>query len=92
MVKQQLYKKYAKYYDKIHDKFDQKKESEFINWAVDKHKLSEGNYLLDVACGTGRHIEFLKDYYKILGVDINPEMLKIARLKIPEVKFMKGDM
>jgi len=92
MVKEQLYRKYAKYYDKIHDKFDQEQESAFIKWAVDKHKMSEGNYLLDVACGTGRHVEFLKEYYEILGVDINPEMLKIARLKNPEVKFINGDM
>ena len=92
MVKEELYRKYAKYYDKIYKKFNQKEESEFIKWAVNKHKISKGNYLLDVACGTGRHIEFLKNYYEILGVDINPEMLKIARLKVPEVEFIRGDM
>ncbi len=92
MSKEQLYGKYAKYYDKIYEKFDLEKESDFIKRVADKHKSSEGYLLLDVACGTGRHVEFLKNYYNILGVDISPEMLRIAESKFPEVEFILGDM
>lgn len=92
MAREQLYKNYAKYYDKIYEKFDHKNESEFIRWAVDKHNASKGNQLLDVACGTGRHAYYLKNDYKILGVDINPEMLSIAHKKVPEAQFIDGDM
>lgn len=92
MTKEQLYRRFARYYDKIYEKFDHKKESEFIKWAVDKHKPNAGQDLLDVACGTGRHAYFLKNDFKILGVDLNPEMLKIARKKLPEVEFIEGDM
>ena len=38
----QLYKKFATYYDKIYENVDYEGESEFINWAVKKHKTSPG--------------------------------------------------
>ncbi len=50
MSNEQLYEKYASYYDLIYAYVDYKGESEFINWAVNKHKTSVGNELLDVAC------------------------------------------
>jgi ubiquinone/menaquinone biosynthesis C-methylase UbiE len=92
MTEEQLYKKFAGYYDKIYEKLDHKKESEFIKWVVNKYGGSESNLLLDIACGTGRHAYFLKDDFGILGVDINEEMLKIAREKVPDVEFITGDM
>ena len=92
MTEEQLYKKFAGYYDKIYEKLDHEKESEFVKWAVNKHNGSDGNLLLDIACGTGRHGYFLKDDFKILGVDINEEMLKIAREKVHDVEFITGDM
>jgi ubiquinone/menaquinone biosynthesis C-methylase UbiE len=92
MTEEQLYKKFARYYDQIYAKIDYPKESEFIKWAVENHKTSQGNKLLDMACGTGRHAHLLKEHFKVVGVDINPEMLKIAREKLPDVEFIKGDM
>ena len=89
---EQLYKKFAGYYDKIYEKLDHQKESEFIKWAVNKHNGSESNMLLDIACGTGRHANLLKNDFKITGVDINKEMLDIAREKVPDVEFITGDM
>ncbi|MCK5560639.1 MAG: class I SAM-dependent methyltransferase [Thermoplasmata archaeon] len=92
MTKQQLYKKFAKYYDKIYADKDYKSEAEFIKWLVKTHKRNKGNKLLDVACGTGNHISFLHDDFTITGVDVNPEMLKIAKKKVKSAKFIKGDM
>jgi ubiquinone/menaquinone biosynthesis C-methylase UbiE len=88
----QLYEKYAEYYDKIYAYVDYKGESEFINWAVNKHKTSSGIELLDVACGTGSHALILKKSFNITGVDINENMLKIARKKVSGVDFIHGDM
>ena len=92
MSNEQLYEKYASYYDRIYAYVDYKGESKFINWAVNKHKTSVGNELLDVACGTGSHALILKNNFNITGVDINENMLKIAREKVSEVDFIKGDM
>ena len=48
--------------------------------------------LLDIGCGTGFLIELLQkqktaDYY---GLDLSPEMLKIARAKLDDVIFTEG--
>jgi ubiquinone/menaquinone biosynthesis C-methylase UbiE len=48
--------------------------------------------MLDVACGTGNHIVYLKKYFNISGVDIDKDMLRIARKKLPGTKFIRGDM
>jgi SAM-dependent methyltransferase len=92
MADGQLYKKFSVYYDKIYKNVDYTGESEFINWAIKKHKTSSGVELLDVACGTGSHAKILKDNFRVTGLDINNDMLKIARNKIPEAHFINGDM
>lgn len=48
--------------------------------------------LLDVACGTGRHIELLRDRYEVTGLDLNPEMLDVARPRLPNVALHEADM
>lgn len=92
MTRKGLYNKFAVYYDKIYEKLDHKKEAQFIKWVALTHKASPGIELLDVACGTGRHADLLKDDFKILGVDISKDMLLIAREKVPDVEFISGDM
>ncbi len=89
---EQLYKNFAEYYDKIYENVDYTGEAEFIKWAAFKHKSNSNNRLIDVACGTGAHANELKDSFKITGVDLNPEMLEIARKKVPEAVFVQGDM
>jgi ubiquinone/menaquinone biosynthesis C-methylase UbiE len=92
MVEEQLYKKFARYYDKIYDNVDYSGESEFIEWAIKKHKTSHGSKLLDVACGTGSHSKILVNKFQVTGVDINNKMLQIARKKVPETDFIYGNM
>ena len=47
--------------------------------------------LLDVACGTGAHLEHLTGY-EIEGLDLDPEMLAVASERLPNVLFHEGDM
>jgi ubiquinone/menaquinone biosynthesis C-methylase UbiE len=35
--------------------------------------------LLDVGCGTGRHLQLLRDRYEVEGLDLNPALLDVAR-------------
>ena len=87
-----FYKKLAKYYDKIYVEKDYAGEAKFMEWVVKKHQKGKGKKLIDIACGTGNHIQYLKNHYKVTGLDLNPEMLKLARKKVQDVKFIKGDM
>lgn len=47
--------------------------------------------VLDVGCGAGRMIKFLKNAgAEVTGVDISEEMLKIVRKKFPDVEAVKA--
>ena len=58
--KRGMYKELAKYYDLIYWRNDYKKELNTIRKLIKKYKMAEGNSLLEVACGTGKHLEYLK--------------------------------
>lgn len=87
-----MYKQFAKYYDSIYRWKDYKSESVKLRKLIKKYKSSRGKEMLDVACGTGNHIQYLKKYFHITGIDIDKDMLGIARKKFPDVKFIRGDM
>lgn len=48
--------------------------------------------LLDVACGTGGHLAHLRRWYDVVGVDLDPGMLDMARRRLPDLEFIEGDM
>jgi SAM-dependent methyltransferase len=48
--------------------------------------------LLDVACGTGRHLELLRERYEVEGLDINPKLLDVARDRCPGIRLHLADM
>jgi SAM-dependent methyltransferase len=46
---------------------------------------------LDAACGTGRHADFLATLgHRVVGIDFSPEMLSVARAKVPTSPFLIG--
>jgi len=49
--------------------------------------------VLDAACGTGRHAAFLAGLgHDVTGVDVSPDMLKVARASVPGATFLEGDL
>ena len=89
-----LFNKSAPYYDVIYDAAgkDYKAESQRLIQLIRRHKKSKGNTLLDVACGTGRHISYLKSSYFVEGLDIDPRLLAIAKRRNPDVRLHQGNM
>jgi ubiquinone/menaquinone biosynthesis C-methylase UbiE len=83
-----------KYYDDIYGAMgkDYAAEANTLHKLIQIHKHTEGNALLDVACGTGTHAGLLRKYYKVEGIDLNADMLKTARKKHPDIRFSIGDM
>ena len=57
-------------------------------------KFPKSNFkILDLCCGTGRHIKSLNNYgYVVDGVDINPEALKVAQEKSKKGNFYLSDV
>lgn len=87
-----MFNKSYLYYDKIYGKKNYEGEADKLRGWIEEHLHSEGNQLLDVACGTGEHIRYLKEHYHVEGLDLDPELLQIARKKNPEIQFHQGDM
>jgi SAM-dependent methyltransferase len=87
-----MFTKSERYYDAIYAWKDYKAEAARLVEIIAAHKISPGTALLDVACGTGGHIPYLRQRFSIEGLDLDPEMLRIAREKHPDVPFHVGDM
>lgn len=92
MVHKSLYEGTAPYYDLIYAYKNYANEVQRINQYISEYKKSEGNDLLDIGCGTGEHIKFLKEKYKCVGIDPNQWMLNVARKKLPDIEFIQQDM
>jgi SAM-dependent methyltransferase len=84
----------ARYYDAIYAARgkDYARESARLHALIQERKQSPGRALLDVACGTGRHLVHLKEYYAVEGLDADPAMLAAARARLRDVPFHQGDM
>src|SRR5215467_1638226 len=88
-----MYSKSEAFYDAIYGSMkDYAKEAALVHALIQQYKRTPGNRLLDVACGTGAHIAFLQRDYTVEGLDLDEEMLAIARQRNPAVTFHHGDM
>jgi ubiquinone/menaquinone biosynthesis C-methylase UbiE len=87
-----MYRKSAAFYDAIHSYKNYEREAQIVHKLIWRYRLSTGRRLLDVGCGTGRHIEHLQKDYAVIGLDVNPELLKIAHQRCPDVEFYEADM
>ncbi len=92
MTKQLLHSTLAKYYDRIYSFKDYLDEAVRVQNLIIKYLESGGNTILDVACGTGLHLKYLKDDFSCTGADISKSMLKIARKNVKGVTFKEADM
>ncbi len=88
-----MYTKSENYYDAIYEPMkDYSKESRQLRQLIKRHKKSKGNALLDVACGTGQHLPFLRKSFKVQGLDADAKMLAIARKRNPGIRFHRANM
>ncbi len=86
-----MFTKSAKFYDAIYHFKDYKEASEKLNKFIKSHNPA-AKTLLDTACGTGKHIEHLRHHYETEGLDINEELLEIARQRCPNTVFHIADV
>lgn len=70
----------------------------FGQWApqlVDCARVRPGQSVLDVACGTGVVARAARDVVglggRVVGVDLNPAMLEVARSTRPDLEWVHGD-
>jgi len=82
----------ADVYDTIYVKKNYEAEATALKSIIATYKKTDGNELLDVACGTGLHLPYLVNDFAITGVDLSEQQLAAARKRLPELSFNQGDM
>ena len=89
-----MFNRSSQYYDPIYAALgkDYQAEAETVRSFIQRHGVTDGSSLLDLGCGTGGHLAYLKDYYVVEGLDIDPGMLQQARSKLPGIPFYEADM
>lgn len=75
-----MYKEFAYLYDEFYRSKNYAQEVAFLNTIFLDRSIET---LLDIGCGTGNHLSLLeKNGYTCTGMDINQEMLEVAKPKI----------
>jgi len=87
-----MYDKMAKYYDRIYSFKNYADEAKQVGAIIESHGQSDGQRLLDVACGTGNHLEFLAKSFAAEGLDVSSELLDQAKKRNPDLTFHCADM
>ena len=77
------YNKIASIYDVLHGNKNYESEVDYIIDIATKNFGIKNKEVLDVGCGTGKHLEiFSNKGYKICGVDISEEMIEEAKKRL----------
>lgn len=81
----------SRVYDAIYAFKDYAAEGEVLSGLISQYCPSASS-LLDVACGTGKHLAYFSDRLQVEGLDLEPGLLSVARERLPSVPFHLGDM
>jgi ubiquinone/menaquinone biosynthesis C-methylase UbiE len=67
----------------------------FAEALVERACLKDGDAVLDIACGTGIVARLAKERLgrngRVVGVDVNPQMLAVANAIAPEIEWREGN-
>ena len=86
-----MFSRSARLYDAVYSWKDYAGEAERVHELVQARKPGAAT-LLDVACGTGMHLAELRRWYHCEGLDLEPDLLAVARERLPDVPLHEGDM
>lgn len=78
----------SSYWAEIADQNSTQEQTQFV-----RDKLKAKGWILDLACGSGRHSTVLSKYgYRMVGLDSSLSLLRIARNRGNHVQLFRGDM
>jgi len=86
-----MFRESATWYDRFYADKDYAGEARRIIEIIREH-APRARTLLDVACGTGLHLEHLHGAFECQGLDLDDGLLDVARRRLPAVRFTRGDM
>jgi SAM-dependent methyltransferase len=83
------YDQLAKFYDRLMS--DSSLRSKQVMRCIERYRPTASS-LLELGCGTGAVLYGLSAVGSLAGMDISPNMLDIARARLPGVQFIQGDI
>lgn len=85
---------FGKYYLRTHNPIlTEKKTNEEIDFIIDVLDLPKESKILDLPCGHGRHSILLSEKgYKVTGIDIQEDFIRLAKEQKSNVDFLVQDM
>lgn len=86
-----MFSRTAELYDLFYDWKDYAVEAARVRDLV-RARNPAARSLLDVACGTGRHLEALGRWFQVEGVDLDEGLLAVAASRLVGVPLHVGDM
>jgi SAM-dependent methyltransferase len=86
-----VFSRSADLYDAVYSFKDYAQEAGRVHELIEERRPG-ARTLLDVACGTGKHLEQLRRWHDVTGVDLDPNLLAVARERLPDVALHEGDM
>jgi ubiquinone/menaquinone biosynthesis C-methylase UbiE len=86
-----MFTRSARFYDALYSWKDYAEETSRLVTLI-RERNPQARTLLDVACGTGKHLELLQEHFEVEGLDLDTDMLTIARQRLPDVPLHHGDM
>lgn len=88
-----IYGKLADHYDGIYHFKDYAQEAREVIRLAARYLGRRPRSLLDVGCGTGTHLAEFRKKLSVAGVDLSPDMLRVARRRLGKnVRLVRGDM
>ena len=86
-----MFEKSAAYYDALYAWKDYPAEVAKIHALIQRYNPGAST-LLDVACGTGHHMQLLRERYEVEGLDLDANLLEVAAERNPGTTLHAGDM
>jgi SAM-dependent methyltransferase len=86
-----MFSRSAAIYDAVYSFKDYAAESERLHALIEERSPGAAT-LLDVACGTGKHLEQLRGWYEVSGLDLDPQLLELAKERLGDVELHEADM
>ena len=87
-----VYEWVARWYDLVNKSKDYESESAEVAGLARRYGRPPLRTLLDVACGTGRHLSYLREGFTCVGLDVSPTMCRLARARVRGIRIVRGDM
>ena len=93
--RQKYYDIFSHFYDKFIKLHSRDKQENLRKYLFDLISLKDNDRVLDLCCGTGANLAFIKKYIPneiYCGIDFSLGMLKKAKEKVPDALLICGDV